>query len=66
MWIRDRILYFLCRLALRWRMSAFFFAAPEPCKPVMYVFFLAFVFTLLGSSLGFFAPDLKTMPAVMA
>ena len=48
-------------------MSAFFLAAPDPCEPVMYPFFLALVLVCSGFLLGAFnLVPLNTMPPVMA
>ena len=52
-------------LALCSRYLAFWRALPDPCAPVMYFFFLAFVFTLSSPPLLFFGAPLKTMPVSM-
>lgn len=57
---------FLCLLARRCRISAFFFADPEPCSPVMYVFFFAFVFTFVSVGAFFNLVPLKVMPDIIA
>ena len=63
--VAPSYVHFLCRLARRWRMSAFFLAEPEPCAPVAYAFFLALVFTLACFPDVFFAPPENTMPPMM-
>ena len=52
------------RLARCWRYLAFCLALPEPCAPVIYFFFFAFVFTLLPSVFSLGAP-LKFIPFSM-
>ena len=61
MLINRSIFPHLCLFARCRRYSAFILAAPEPCAPVMYAFFLALVFIFL-SALGFEAPLLNVIP----